>query len=188
MGWATGADSDDERTKEKLEEQVAEIAVERKMDSETERDARQEEEMKTIEDAIARASPTKSPASGLAVEPICADVVRRIILKIPGRGNIVSMEAYEELGLLCVLRDIGSVTIVSDNFVSPSDPASSLETFTLADLSQTSSIELEEPERRREAGPSKQRLHLTPFWQWRSMHLAHVNSVGFSYARLHPRY
>lgn len=107
MGWATGADSGDERTKKELDQHVAEIAVDREMEQETERDARQEEEMKTIEDAIARASPTKSPASGPTVEPTRADAVRRIILKDPGRGKIVSMEAYEELGLLCVLRDIG---------------------------------------------------------------------------------
>lgn len=111
MGWATGADSGDEKSKKELDEQVAEIAVDREMELETERDARQEEEMKTVEDAIARASPTKSPASGLTPDGShCAEVVRRIILKDPGRGKIVSMEAFEELGRLCVLRDIGSVT------------------------------------------------------------------------------
>ena len=107
MGWATGGDSGDEKSSKELDQQVAEIAVDREMELETERDAGQEEEMKKVEEAIARASPTRSPAYGPSPHSTSAEVIRRIVLKDPGRGKIVSMQAFEELGLLCVLRDIG---------------------------------------------------------------------------------
>lgn len=106
MGWAKGAGEEKHHAKKELEEQVAEIAVEREMELETEKDTRQEEEMKTVEEAITRASPTHTPADQ-PIRSTRTDAIRRIILGKPGLGKVVSMEVYEELGLLCVLRDIG---------------------------------------------------------------------------------
>lgn len=110
MGWAKGADSEEQRLQQELDEQVAEIAVEREMELETEKDVRQEEEKKTIEEAMARASPAAMPtAQDHRTHP--ASAVRRIILERPGHGRIVSMKVFRRLGLLCVLRDVGWVEL-----------------------------------------------------------------------------
>lgn len=109
MGWAKGADNEDQKIREELDEQVAEIAVEREMELETEKDARQEDEMKTVEEAIARVSPSFTPTTQHSDRDRSTrvPVVRRIVLRNPGHGQIVCMKTYQDLGLLCILRDVG---------------------------------------------------------------------------------
>lgn len=107
MGWAKGEDSNDAKAQKELDEQVAEIAVEREMQIETEKEARQEDEMKTIEEAIARASPNHESQTGQTPEQSLDRPIRRIILRQPGHGSIVDMQVHEDLGLLSVLRDVG---------------------------------------------------------------------------------
>lgn len=106
MDWAKGSDSSLEKTKRDLSDQVAEIAVEREMQKETAEDAKQEEERKIIEAAMERASP--SVAHGGSGLPAKRDrPVRRIILREPGKGSIICMKVFEDMDLLCVLRDTG---------------------------------------------------------------------------------
>jgi alkylation response protein AidB-like acyl-CoA dehydrogenase len=106
MGWAKSSETDEEKNKKELAEQVAEIAVEREMQKETEDEARQEEDRKLIEAAMAKsvASPALTEASGVGRQRI---PVRRIVLRDPGRGKVVATKVFGELGLLCVLRDEG---------------------------------------------------------------------------------
>jgi hypothetical protein len=106
MEWAKGSEDGEEKTRRDLSDQVAEIAVEREMQKETEEDAKQEEERKIIEVAMANSSPSPSHgdhmASGKPDRP-----VRRIVLRQPGRGKIVCLKVFEEQSLLCILRDNG---------------------------------------------------------------------------------
>jgi hypothetical protein len=113
MGWAKGSDTEDGRSKKELSEQVAEIAVEREMQKETEEDAKQEEDKKLIEAAMARSSPSQPQKDSTAL-PRHETPVRRIVLRQPGRGTIVCLKAFEDLDLLCVLRDTGSVRYCSN--------------------------------------------------------------------------
>lgn len=108
MGWAKSSETTEEKNKKDLADQVAEIAVEREMQKESEEEAKQEEERKLIDAAIAKsaASPALTEASGSVPQGIS---VRRIILRNPGRGKVVAMKIFGELGLLCVLRDEGYV-------------------------------------------------------------------------------
>jgi len=108
MEWAKGSEDEDSRTRRELSDQVAEIAVEREMQKETAEDAKQEEERKVIEAAMAKSSPGQSQVGHTA--PVEREIpVRRIILRDPGRGRIVSLKLFEEPSLLCVLRDNGYV-------------------------------------------------------------------------------
>jgi hypothetical protein len=106
MEWAKGSEDGDTKNRRELSDQVAEIAVEREMQKETEEDAKQEEERKVIGAAMAKSSPSQS--RGSHTSPIERGMpVRRIILREPGRGRIVSLKVFEEPNLLCVLRDNG---------------------------------------------------------------------------------
>jgi hypothetical protein len=106
MEWAKGSEDGDIKTKRELSDQVAEIAVEREMQKETAEDAKQEEERKIIDAAMANSSPGQSQ-SGHAAPVERERPVRRIILREPGRGRIASLRVFEEPSLLCVLRDNG---------------------------------------------------------------------------------
>jgi hypothetical protein len=106
MGWAKGSDDGDTKNRRELSDQVAEIAVEREMQKETAEEAKQEEERKVIDAAMAKSSPSQSRDSHTA--PVERETpARRIILREPGRGRIVSLEVFEKPSLLCVLRDNG---------------------------------------------------------------------------------
>jgi hypothetical protein len=106
MEWAKGSDDGDAKNRRELSDQVAEIAVEREMQKETAEDAKQEEERKVIDAAMAKSSPSQS--RGSYAPPIERGMpVRRIILREPGRGRIVSLKVFEGPALLCVLRDNG---------------------------------------------------------------------------------
>lgn len=106
MEWAKGSEDGDIKNRRELSDRVAEIAVEREMQKETEEDAKQEEERKIIEAAMAKSSPVQSQGSHIA--PVERGTpVRRIILREPGRGKIVSLKVFEVVSLLCVLRDNG---------------------------------------------------------------------------------
>jgi hypothetical protein len=176
MDWAKGSDSSLEKTRKELSDQVAEIAVEREMQKETAEDAKQEEERKIIEAAMERSSPNvaleKSTAHAKHTKP-----VRRIILRDPGRGSIVSMKVFEELDLLCVLRDTGRVCPSSCNKLLTDYPRL-LDIFRTDTLSEVSTIHLEEPNQRNVASSSKTPLRLSPFWQWQNLHLLSQGDVS----------
>jgi hypothetical protein len=86
MEWAKGSDDGDTRNRRELSDQVAEIAVEREMQKETEEDAKQEEERKVIDAAMAKSSPSQS--RGSHTPPIERGMpVRRIICASPDEGG-----------------------------------------------------------------------------------------------------
>jgi len=106
MEWAKGSEDGDTKNRRELSDQVAEIAVEREMQKETAEDAKQEEERKVIDAAMAKCSPSQS--RGSHTPPIERETpVRRIILREPGRGRIVSFKVFEKPSLLFILRDNG---------------------------------------------------------------------------------
>jgi hypothetical protein len=106
MEWAKGSEDEQAKSRRELSDQVAEIAVEREMQKETEEDAKDEEERKMIAAALAKSSP--SPSQGGQSAPVKREgPIRRIVLREPGRGAIVCLKVFQEQSLLCVLRDNG---------------------------------------------------------------------------------
>jgi len=95
MEWAKGSEDGDTKNRRELSDQVAEIAVEREMQKETAEDAKQEEERKVIDAAMAKCSPSQS--RGSHTPPIERETpVRRIILREPGRGEDCQLQSLRE--------------------------------------------------------------------------------------------
>ncbi|KAK6908897.1 hypothetical protein I203_102903 [Kwoniella mangroviensis CBS 8507] len=140
-------------------EGMKEIQVDLEMEKETREDKKSSQDRKLIEGLISERSPTISttlppPIGRKKSVKGKEEFVRRIILREVGRGKIVQMKVYEEVGSLVVLRDEGLLDI-----------------FSLATLHQTASINLESPEETKSSG-SKQALKVPLFWDWRDIHLA----------------
>jgi len=106
MEWAKGTEDDNSKARRELNDQVAEIAVEREMQKEAEEEAKQEEEKRMIDAAMAHSSPSPSHGGHIATDTRNRPV-RRLVLREPARGKIVCLKVFGEQGLLCILRDNG---------------------------------------------------------------------------------
>lgn len=111
--WQKGSQSDAEEKGREIDEIMQEINVDREMENERRESEKESEDLKVVEAAIER-----SPSSGQGYNLPGSHAkshgcewgnkkVWRIVLRRVDRGKIVSLTAYEELGILCVLRDEG---------------------------------------------------------------------------------
>ncbi|WVR08230.1 hypothetical protein IAU60_005277 [Kwoniella sp. DSM 27419] len=165
--------NDDDREKE-LREQMSEIQVDREMEQERKEDQREKEDLRMVEAAIER-SPTPmldyDTRRSSAAEPPTANV-KRLLLRSMGQGKIVQMKVFEDVRVLCILRDEGL-----------------LDVFSLSTLECTASIQLESPEKPVQATGSagdKNGPGLTPFWLWRDVHLARSGDTSMLVAHGTP--
>ncbi|ODO06895.1 hypothetical protein I350_04255 [Cryptococcus amylolentus CBS 6273] len=148
---------DDEAESRDLDERVQEIQVETEMEKERKDAQREKENMGRIERAIGRSPkvPGVDEGKSHAEEHGCEwgnRKVWRIVLRQVGRGKIVSLKAYLDLGVLAVLRDEGL-----------------LDLFSLDGLQSVASVDLDAPS----GSPSSSKTpKLDNYWSWRSLHLA----------------
>ncbi|ORY34903.1 hypothetical protein BCR39DRAFT_515490 [Naematelia encephala] len=160
-GWTrTSVDKDKDDLKERMEE----VEVELEMEKEIRVEEKEKGERKVIEEAIIRTpTPREEKGFDLPERRASGDVdwdhvqVKRLVLPDAGKGKVVVMKVLEGAGL-CVLRDQGL-----------------LDVFDLDTLSLVQHTDLETPEPlppSKTASSSKDRLRLSPFWQWRGLHLA----------------
>ncbi|WVQ75054.1 hypothetical protein IAR50_004663 [Cryptococcus sp. DSM 104548] len=149
-----GSDEDEtERESRDLDEEVQEIQVETEMEKERKDAKREKEEMGRVERAIGK-SPRVAGGKSHAEEHGCewgSKKVWRIVLRQVGRGNIVSLKVYADLGILAVLRDEGL-----------------LDLFSLSSLQSVASIDLDGPA----SSPSSKNSKIENYWSWRNLHLA----------------
>ena len=86
---------------EDLQERIQEIEVEREMEREVLEENKEAEDLRLVQEA--RGPPRlREEVGGLREE-----VTVRVVLRQPGCGKVVSLRTFEEVGLLCVLRDTG---------------------------------------------------------------------------------
>jgi hypothetical protein len=80
--------------------------VEREMEREVREEKREEEDLRVVE----LAGRSVSPRPGKEMSPKKASdqaKIFRVILSEPRRGRIVVLKVFYELGIVCVLRDVG---------------------------------------------------------------------------------
>lgn len=163
--WQKGSQSDAEEKGREIDEIMQEINVDREMENERRESEKESEDLKVVEAAIER-----SPSSGQGYNLPGSHAkshgcewgnkkVWRIVLRRVDRGKIVSLTAFEELGILCVLRDEGL-----------------LEIFSLTTLQCVDYLELEGPNSRHlQKDPSNSNtaiVKLGQVWSWSGIHMA----------------
>ncbi|EIW71713.1 hypothetical protein TREMEDRAFT_27484 [Tremella mesenterica DSM 1558] len=150
----TGTD-DKSKVDEISDDRLSEAAVDLEMQKERIEGERERDGMKVVEEA--QKSPLLRQTSHLdqSIDEKKRPV-RRIVLSQPGRGKIIALKVFEELGLLCVLRDEGLLDLIS-----------------LQDLKEKVTVDLEEPEpsKTSETHGRGKTLRLSPFWHWCDVHL-----------------
>lgn len=120
-GWLRGDDDTKEREKE-IAEKMEEVEVEREMMKEVEEEKRELEEQAAVEKCeVSTPKGTVDGSEKCGQDKESGVMIRRIVLDQPGRGNIVQLKVFQELGLLVVLRDIGSVILSLVSFYGDSN-------------------------------------------------------------------
>jgi hypothetical protein len=165
--WRNTKEEEDAAEQVARRAQMDEIAVEREMAREEAEDVKETEDFEIVRKRAKSASTTKSSSSTTPVNTAFPAVIEsddedapprkksgdrpplRIVLPDPGRGRIVHLAVFEDVGQLVALRDVGLLDILS-----------------LSDLALTSHIDLDA------ATPNKERKLLSLAWLWRRVHLA----------------
>lgn len=106
-GWLRGEQDGKDEHERDMKQQLEEIEVERAMEKEREEERREAQERIAMQ-RVGGTTPRISGQAEGSTRPEDGVRLKRVVLDQFGRGRIVSMLVFEEIGVLAVLRDIGS--------------------------------------------------------------------------------
>ena len=105
-GWLRGEQDGKEERERDMKQQLEEIEVERAMEKEREEERREAQERIAMQ-RVGGTTPRISGQADSTERPEDGVRLKRVVLDQVGRGRIVSMLVFKEIGVLAVLRDIG---------------------------------------------------------------------------------